>query len=179
MKKTTILLFVICLVTMNLLAQKKQSDIKSQLVILESPTSFENMLESFKGKIIYIDIMASFCKPCISELKKTVELESYYNKNNIERLFISLDNPKDISQCIQILEHNNVKGYFTSLHSEKDKESSFGSEILKLFFTDKDGNVNLSIPKYAIVNKKGELVVKDAAKPSNATDLKKQLEEWK
>ncbi len=76
------------------------------------------------------------------------------------------------------MEYNDVTGYFVSLHSKDEKESRFGSEILKLFFTDKDGNVRLSIPKYAIVNKQGELVVRNAAKPSNTSALIKQLEEW-
>tara|TARA_R110001583_G_scaffold48974_1_gene153435 strand:- start:14582 stop:15121 length:540 start_codon:yes stop_codon:yes gene_type:complete len=179
MKKTTTLLFVLCLLTIKLFGQMKQSDMKSQLVILESPTTFAKMLEPLKGKVIYIDIMASFCKPCFSELETIKELESYYKMNNIEKLFISLDNPKDTPKCIKAIESNNIKGYFTSLHSEQEKESSFGGEILKLFFTDKDGNVNLSIPKYGIVNKQGVLVVKNAARPSNTDALKKQLEEWK
>lgn len=41
---------------------------------------------------------------------------------------------------------------------------------------DKNGNPDISIPKYAIVNKKGEIVIQRAEKPSNFASLKKQLE---
>src|SRR5690606_4121574 len=41
----------------------------------------------FKGKFIYIDFWATWCKPCIKEIPDLVKLEKEYHDKNIE--FIS------------------------------------------------------------------------------------------
>lgn len=43
---------------------------------------------------------------------------------------------------------------------------------------DEKGNPDISIPKYPIVNKKGEIVERRAKRPSNPVSLKKQLEKY-
>ncbi|TKG94063.1 redoxin domain-containing protein [Puteibacter caeruleilacunae] len=176
-RKGIITMILVVLFT-GLYAQETTNEKAQSLKIVETPDSFAELLKSFKGKVLYIDIMASFCKPCISELKTSEEMDKFFEEKDIQRLFISLDNPKDITKCKKILEDNNVKGYFVSMHSE-NKKSEFGGDILKLFFTDKDGKIGLSIPRYAIVDKTGKLAVSKAARPSNMEGLKKQLNQYK
>jgi thiol-disulfide isomerase/thioredoxin len=159
-------------------AQKVLDINNSQLVILNYPMSFENLTKQFDGKVIYIDVMASWCKPCISELKESKKMDSYFKENNIVRLYISLDNKEDIKKSIQILKNDTLNGYFTSMHSTEEPDSIFAKDIVTLFLTDENGNLGISIPRYAIVNKNGEIVVKKAERPSNATALTKQLEKY-
>jgi hypothetical protein len=47
-----------------------------------------------------------------------------------------------------------------------------------LFLQDENGNINISLPHYAIVNRKGEIVEKRAERPSNFSLLKQQLEKY-
>lgn len=152
---------------------------ESKLIILDYPTSFLNLIKQFEGKVIYIDVIASWCKPCISEFKESKKMELYFEQNNIVRLYITLDNKEEIVTCINILRNNAMEGYFTSLHStEGQVENLFSKDLKSIFFTDENGNVGISIPRYAIVNKKGEIVVKKAERPSNAINLKNQLDKY-
>jgi hypothetical protein len=56
-------------------------------------------------------------------------------------------------------------------------KGSFEDDIIDLF-KDENGNEQFFIPKYVIVNKKGEIVEKVAARPSNPIALKGQLEKY-
>jgi thiol-disulfide isomerase/thioredoxin len=178
MKKNVFTLLIIFLIPTLVAAQKVLDINNSQLVILNYPMSFENLTKQFDGKVIYIDVMASWCKPCISELKESKKMESYFKENNIVRLYITIDNKEDIRKCIQILKNDTLSGYFVSLHSTEEPDSIFAKDIVALFMTDENGNIKISIPRYAIVNKKGEIVVKKAERPSNSTGLTNQLEKY-
>jgi len=173
MKKIVFTLLIIFLIPTLVAAQKVLDINNSQLVILNYPMSFKSLTKQFDGKVIYIDLMASWCKPCISELKESKKMDSYFKENNIVRLYISIDNREDISKCIQILKNNTLSGYFVSFHTTEGPESIFAKDIAALFMSD-----NISIPRYAIVNKKGEIVVKKAERPSNCAGLTKQLEKY-
>lgn len=178
MKKIVFTFLIIFLIPTLVSAQKVLDINNSQLVILNYPMSFENLTKQFDGKVIYIDVMASWCKPCISELKESKKMESYFKENNIVRLYITIDNKEDIRKCIQILKNDTLSGYFTSLHSIEEPDSIFAKDIVTLLLTDENENIGFSIPQYAIVNKKGEIVVKKAERPSNAFALTKQLEKY-
>ena len=179
MKKIVFTLLIIFLIPTLVAAQKVLDINNSQLVILNYPMSFKNLTKQFDGKVIYIDLMASWCKPCISELKESKKMESYFKENNIVRLYISLDNNnEEMEKSIQFLKNDTLSGNFISLHSTEEPDGIFSKDIVALFMTDENGNINISIPRYAIVNKKGEMVVKEAERPSNCAGLTKQLEKY-
>ncbi len=178
MKKIVFSILIIFLIPIISKAQKDLGINNSQLIILNNPISFDNLIKQFDGKVIYLDLMASWCKPCISELKESKKMESYFKENNIVRLYISLDNAEDIKKSIQILKNDTISGYFTSFHSTEESDSIFSKDIVSLFLTDENGNLSISIPQYAIINRKGEIVVKKAERPSNAAALTKQLDEY-
>lgn len=52
-------------------------------------------LQSFAGKYIYIDLWASWCKPCIAEIPNLHKLEHDYKDKNIVFVSISLDMNKN------------------------------------------------------------------------------------
>lgn len=162
------------------ISQQINSEEYSNLEILDHPQSLEKLLNKFEGRVVYIDLMASWCVPCIAELKESKKLEPYFAENNIVKLYITIDSKEEIEKAIKMIQRETLSGYFASYHpkTEMIKKNNFGREIQTLFLTDEKGNMDISIPKYAIVNKKGEIVVKRAEKPSNADLLKKQLEEY-
>lgn len=182
-KKTVLILltFGLGLIFPSLSLSQNTSDSQySPVVILDHPQSMAELLGKFEGKLIYIDLMASWCKPCIVELKESKKHESYFKKNDIIKLFISIDNKEDIEKAISMIQKDSLTGFFVSYHSREDtnKNSTFSQDIGTLFLRDENGDFDLSIPKYAIVNRMGELVETRAERPSNFESLKKQLEKY-
>jgi thiol-disulfide isomerase/thioredoxin len=162
------------------LAQKSNDRLTPSLKMLDYPQSLTELLKQFKGKVVYIDLMASWCKPCIVELKESKKLRSYFEENNIVKLYITIDGKEDIGKAFSLIQNDTLSGYFTSYHpvTELKEKSTFPKDIETLFLTDGNGNLSISIPKYAIVNKKGEIVEKRAERPSNFLSLKEQLEKY-
>ena len=161
------------------LSQQIEKETNSTLEVLDCPQSFIELLKKFEGRVVYIDLMASWCKPCIEEFKETKKLESYFKENNIANLFISLDNKEAVETALKVIKNESLIGYFVSMHPKNESDAiGFQFDLLNLFFKDESGNMNISIPRYAIVNRKGEIVEKRAARPSNPVSLKNQLEEF-
>lgn len=151
----------------------------TKIQILEYPSSLNALIKQFNGKLIYIDVMASWCKPCIVELQESENLNSFFEENNIIKIYITIDQKQDIEKCLNLLSRYDVKGYFISyLPPHDDETTTFPSDIERLFLKNEKGEFDISIPKYAIINKEGNIVVKRAERPSNKEALIEQLEGW-
>ena len=152
--KTNGVLFFFCLISLIITAQEQS--VQSNIKCLNYPSSFELLLRHFKGKIVYIDVMASWCKPCLAELKEYEKTDDFFKKNDIVRLFISIDEPKDWNACLKRLDERLLNGYFVTYHRPENsvENNKFSVEVEKLFVTyDEKGNfAGLSVPQFIIVN---------------------------
>jgi thiol-disulfide isomerase/thioredoxin len=114
---------------------------------------FDSILTKYKGKVIYIDLWASWCAPCIAEMPKSRELRDKYAKKEVVFIFLSID--------------NNFKSWLNSQHRLLANEwvLSFlladpkNSRITKLI------KLN-SVPRYLIYDKKGKLIDPNAPTPT-------------
>lgn len=52
-------------------------------------------LSSFKGNLVYVDVWATWCGPCIKQIPALQKLEEEYHGENITFLSVSVDNDKD------------------------------------------------------------------------------------
>ncbi|MGG9961163.1 TlpA family protein disulfide reductase [Ferruginibacter sp. SUN106] len=125
---------------------------------LESNLKKQYSLVDFKGKVVYIDLWASWCSPCRAETPSFKELYNQYkNDNRIIFLSIAVDDGfDDWKKAI-----------------EEDK-----AEWLQLI--DKDRIVSKSyitntIPKFILIDKEGNIVNFDAPRPSSGDEIKKLL----
>lgn len=107
-------------------------------------------LDDFKGKIVYIDLWASWCGPCRAE---TPDLKILYEtyKNNEKIKFLS------------IAVHDGIDDWKKAIVEDK-------TEWLQLL--DEDGFVEKSyiassIPKFILIDKNGRFIDMDAPRPSN------------
>ncbi len=134
---------------------------------VKSPT-FENF-ESFNGQkvslndfldsYVYIDVWATWCIPCIIQVPYLQELEEEYKTKNIKFVSISVDIHENKEKWKRMITTKNFKGI--QLLADNDFESKF----IKTY------NIN-SIPRFILIDPKGNIVSENAPKPSSP-ELKK------
>jgi thiol-disulfide isomerase/thioredoxin len=115
----------------------------------------------FRGKIVYIDVWATWCAPCKQEMPFLKELEEEFKGEDIEFVSISLDKPKAHKKWKKFVKDHELSG--VQLFAEKAFESTIA----------KDYKIN-SIPRFLLFDKEGTIINTDAKRPSDP-DLKKIL----
>jgi len=113
--------------------------------------------DKFKNKDLFIDLWATWCMPCLAEFKNKDEFTAYLKKNNIEMLYLSMDEKEDYNQWKKTVRNFKLNDY-NEIVNERLKE-----DILQKIYESKEW----SIPRYILINKKGEIVLKDAPRPSD------------
>ncbi|NBB28222.1 TlpA disulfide reductase family protein [Cellulophaga sp. BC115SP] len=114
--------------------------------------TWKQFLEKNAGKITYLDFWASWCKPCIEEMKYSHEVQKKYP--NINFIYLSQDeNYKHWENSILARNMSKESHYLIG--------SSKNSAILSQF------NIT-SIPRYMIIDQYGKVLNADAPRPSDA-----------
>lgn len=109
--------------------------------------SFKNVLNTYKGKTVVIDVWASWCPDCIKGMPKVKELQKNYP--DVVFLFISLDKTQEAWK--KGIEKYNIQGehYFIS----GGMKGTFGKAIQLDW-----------IPRYLILDKEGKIALYKAIK---------------
>lgn len=69
----------------------------------------EKLIKNRKGKILLLNIWASWCAPCKKEFPDLVKIADKYKKSKVEIVGLSVDDREDLkSEVIPFLEKNNV-----------------------------------------------------------------------
>lgn len=120
-----------------------------------SPEGKEVSLNDFKDKVIFVDIWATWCSPCIAALPHIIELQkNYIYRNDIVFIFLSHDR-KDGKWERYLSDHPEFKGIQLRAR-EEDK------------VLEKEWKVN-GIPRYILIDKKGKIL---DAFANNLSDVK-------
>ncbi len=106
---------------------------------------FKNILAINKGKVIYVDCWATWCKPCTQEMPKSKKLIKKFKGKNVAFVFICLDSEKKIFKAM--LDELKIGGQHYFLDKE---QSSALRETLKI----------IGIPHYFLINKTGTIIEK-------------------
>ncbi len=117
----------------------------------------EASFTQFKGKVVYVDLWASWCVPCIREVPHLKQLEKDFEGKNIAFVSISIDTNVDAWKR---------KAEQLDLHGNQfiNSDNSLGKAL----------NVN-GIPRFLIYGADGNLVDGNAPRPSD-TRTKPMLE---
>ena len=135
------------------------SEIASPEFKLEGFNGKDISLEDFKGKVIYVDFWASWCGPCRQEFPYSKLLHdqlSEKQKKQVVFLYISIDNTEEI-----------WKKALNELQLEGEHALSPGgwnSFVVKHYQIK-------SIPRYLLIDKKGNVVNQNAGRPSDENTL--------
>lgn len=121
-------------------------------------------LEDLKGKVVYIDIWATWCRPCLNEIPHLKELEKEFHNKPIEFVSISIDRQEDKEKWKNFIKTENLKG--VQLIADDAGNSGF----VKACYVS-------GIPRFILIDKEGKIVDIDAPRPSdpNIRELLKSL----
>jgi thiol-disulfide isomerase/thioredoxin len=111
-------------------------------------------LKDLSGKLLYIDVWATWCGPCIKEMPALKELVKEYAKKNIEFVSISVDYQSDYEKWRKMVPEKNVGGI--QLYDSEGLNSSF----MKAF------SVGL-IPRFMMLDDEGKIITANAPRPSS------------
>ena len=144
----------------NRLSEKYQSALETVSGKQSIDFDYENFsggrktLNDLAGKILYIDVWATWCGPCIKEFPSLKELVQEYDDKKIEFVSISIDHEKDYEKWRKMVSEKNIGGI--QLYDSEGLNSSF----MKAF------NVGL-IPRFIMLDKEGKIITSNAPRPSS------------
>ncbi|MFB6320470.1 TlpA family protein disulfide reductase [Saccharicrinis sp. FJH54] len=103
----------------------------------------KRLISQYPGKVIYFDVWASGCAPCIRNMKFSGELEAQYRNRDMIFVYLSTDTQKD--KWLSRVKELNLEGLhiLCSREESRDLKDRFGFS---------------GIPYYMLVNKSGAIV---------------------
>ena len=119
-------------------------------------------LHELRGKLLYIDVWATWCGPCIKEMPALKELVKEYAKKDIEFVSISIDGKNDYDKWKKMVPEKNVGGI--QLYDAEGLDSDF----MKAF------SVSL-IPRFMMIDSEGKIITAKAPRPSSK-DVRKFID---
>lgn len=111
-------------------------------------------LDEYKGKVVYLDVWASWCGPCRAEFPFSKQLQERLTKKQKEQtvfLYVSTDDTEEVwKRALNSLQLSGEQGLSTG---------GWKSRIVQYFGIQ-------SIPRYILINKKGQVTDANAKRPS-------------
>tara|TARA_B100001287_G_scaffold46460_2_gene35526 strand:- start:5725 stop:7104 length:1380 start_codon:yes stop_codon:yes gene_type:complete len=109
-------------------------------------------LNQLKGKLVYIDVWATWCGPCKVQIPYLKQLEELYRNKAIEFVSISIDQPKDEEKWRKMVVEKKLKGI--QLFADNAWKSSFVKDY-----------VIQGIPRFILLDKNGNIISPFAPRP--------------
>lgn len=112
-------------------------------------------LAQFKGKVVYLDFWASWCRPCMEKMAALQLFENQFNNQDVVFLHISLDQSKEVWK--NTIQEKQLSG----------KHLFFDPSISQITT---DYNI-LSVPKFFLITKTGNFAYTPTSFDSNDLEL--------
>lgn len=120
-------------------------------------------LSDFKGKVVYIDVWATWCGPCLGELPSSKKLKTQYEGNeDVVFMYVSIDENKEAWENM-LAEDPEFKGVHII------SPDGWESDINKKYMIK-------GIPRYMLIDREGNIADVDAPRPSSGEELTTQID---
>ena len=115
----------------------------------------EVSFSDFRGKIVYLNVWATWCGPCIAEIPHKKRLEEHFAGNdNIVFVNVSVDDPRQIQRWRDFVKSRELTGI--QLHGNIE-----GPTNIRALYDIR------GIPRFMLFDKQGNIVSVDAPRPSS------------
>lgn len=135
--------------------------------ILSCDSSFHSLadvVKTLQGKVIYVNLWATWCNSCLNEFPYLPQVEKRLKDLDITFLYISLDKPENRARWEKSIPYYKLKGYHL-----------LATPMLTEAICKEFGNY---IPHCFIVDKTGNIVERNAPELKQTDSLFKQLSRW-
>jgi peroxiredoxin len=102
-------------------------------------------LDEWKGKVILLNFWATWCPPCILEIKDFIKFQKHFIKNNLQIVSIGVDEPEKLKHISQSMNIN----YPILL---VDIEQQSGKDMLTQW-----GNPDAHVPYSVVIDTDGKI----------------------
>lgn len=128
-------------------------------------TSLDSLLKPHRGRVVYVDFWGTWCVPCRKEMPYAARLKETLKGEPVDFLYIAYENGYT-AKLIANWKATVQKLHLTGRHFMMNTAFEGGlSEFLEVD----------SYPRYIIVDRDGEIMNDDAARPSETTEVLRQL----
>ena len=135
---------------------------KAPTPVLKDINGNEHTFAEFKGKILVIDVWATWCSSCLKGFEAYKQLsEKYKEQPDIAFITVSVDRKDAFESVKAVIERRGLKGLL-NLVTDCEAESQFES----------DYHIS-GIPRYIIIDKEGKIVT--AYAPSANTGMEEMI----
>ena len=114
-------------------------------------------LKDFQGKYLYIDVWATWCKPCKVEYVFLKQLEEHFSNNN-ELQIISISTDREFDKWEKYITKSSIEGI--------QLYSGAKSDFVKFYDIG-------ALPRFIFLDKEGRVISPEEIRPSNSELLKK------
>jgi thiol-disulfide isomerase/thioredoxin len=141
---------------------------KAVTVRVVDEAEFAEVLDRYRGKVVLVDIWATWCLNCLELFPHTVELSRQYADRGLVVVSLSMDDPDQQAAVLEKLKSNNATfDNFISRYGGSDRSAdAFGLE-------------DLILPKYRLYDRTGQVhtTLRSSEGPLGAEQIDRAVEE--
>lgn len=139
-----------------------KTNILPPLLKNEADKIFEKLIGKYNGKVVYIDFWATWCGPCRQEIPYSKILSAHFAGQEV--IFLNLCCQSDKKNWELVIKSDQMTGDHYLLSSDE-------YNILSKLF-----NIQ-GVPTYALIDKEGKIINKNAPRPSNGPMIIKAIDQ--
>ncbi|MDO5106211.1 TlpA disulfide reductase family protein [Capnocytophaga sp.] len=121
--------------------------------------TLEQLFAKYPGKVLYIDVWATWCVPCRAELQHSKENHHILEEMGVLPVYLSIDNDNADEGWKSMVKKLQLEGVHLRANSQLKEKLDFMK----------------AVPYYLIVGKDGKIKINPAKRPSDKQELFNQL----
>jgi thiol-disulfide isomerase/thioredoxin len=132
--------------------------------------TLDQLIGKFKGRALYVDLWATWCGPCKGDFELQQPLKEFLKENDIDHVYVAIESGNNVEKWQAFLKKYDLRGYHAIANGQFQQDLKTHSAL------GYNGR-GISVPKYLIINKDGQIVEGNAKRPSDGDALIQQIKE--